>query len=204
MIASTRVRLLRGDARWEHYFNTDDLYAPADPTVPGSQPMLISASRNLDRLAEVRSIDSGLNGYAPHGGAEECDPLTLAHALGEVPPPTSEREYVQLVVNRDGPFADFTPEGFALLGHDLADETLTSSLLNCGFDVAAFAAFDERLNAVGLLSLDDARAAQAVLWREYPPGMSHADTDVWAIFELLPEAARRYLRSSSASKRRSA
>jgi hypothetical protein len=161
MVVSTRVRFLRGDARWEEYMV------------------------DLECLAEVRSIDFVLNRYAPHGGDEECEPLTLAHALGDVPPPTSEREYVQLAVNRDGPFAGFTPEGFVLLGHDLCDDTHTSSLLNCGFWTGNLATFYNRLNAVGLLSLDDARAAQAALLREYP-GMDHADADVWALFEYAP------------------
>ena len=69
-----------------------------------------------------------------------------------------------------------------LLGHDLSNETHTSSLLNCGPWEGQLKPFTERLNEYGLLSRQDAESAKKILpneWGDDP----HARVTVWALYE---------------------
>jgi hypothetical protein len=71
-----------------------------------------------------------------------------------------------------------------LLGHDLSDETWTSSLLNCGRWSGVLAPIAQRVNQYGLLNLEDAKKAQALLpqaWHDNP----HAHVTIWALFEIV-------------------
>lgn len=161
---STRRSFRRGDAAW-----------------PGYVEFI-----GLPELTEVRSLDSTLNEYVQGCGA--CPLRTyeeLATALESLPRPRGEREYHLLSVDaeREGP-----PPASArctLLGHDLSDETHTSSVLNCGPWSGELAPFTKRLNGYGLLTLDDAVAVKSILPRVWP-GDPHADVTVWALYEVAP------------------
>ena len=139
--------------------------------------------RGFSRFAELRSIDAQLNGYPASSGDIDCTPDSLAASVEELPPPQSDREYLLLAINLSREFAEFVPKGWTLLGHDLTDETYTSSLLNCGIWEGRLAPIAARMNRVGLLSREDAEAAQRLLPKEWGTGMDHAHTVVWALYE---------------------
>lgn len=165
MFVTVRRRFRRGDEDWNHY-----------------QEFI-----ELPHLSEVRSIDSWLNRYAPHSGDIECTPETLAEALDDLPAPDPGNEYCLLAINltKDSPAP--VPDGWKLLGHDLSDETHTSSLLNCEPWEGQLKPFTERLNDVGLLSREDAELAQKILPMEFGEWDHHAHADVWALYELQRE-----------------
>ena len=161
MFVSARVRFRRGDARWDEYIQ----------------------SVSVPQLSEVRSIDSALNHYVQKFGDIECTPATVDGMVEALPTPQPPNEYYLLAINLDAEYRDYAPAGWQLLGHDLCDETETSSLLNCGPWNGRLKQFTARLNAVGLLSRSDAESAQIVLALEWGAGMDHADVDIWALYE---------------------
>ncbi len=70
-----------------------------------------------------------------------------------------------------------------LLGYDLTDETWTSSVLNCGHWQGELAPIAQRTGKNGLLSLEDAKLAQALLPKAWP-GDPHGLVTIWALFEI--------------------
>lgn len=161
MFVSTRKKFRKGDSGWNEY---------------------ISFIQCWD-LAEVRTLDSSLNRYADDFGYIECIPETLAEMMEYLPVPKIPEEYYLLVLALDGRFASYVPEGWTLLGHDLSDETHTSSLINCGPWKGLLAPFRKRLNAFGLLSKEDATEAQALLSQEWGEQEPHAHVVRWALYE---------------------
>jgi len=161
MFVSTRKRFRKGDKGWAEYIRSVDL------------PV----------LSEVRTIDSALNRYADGAGDIECSPETLGKSAEALPSPKPKDEYYLLAINRNADFAAYAPNGWKLLGHDLSDETETSSLLNCGPWEGLLKPFTERLNSVGLLSREDAETAQRLLPQQWGEGMDHAHVAVWALYE---------------------
>lgn len=164
MFVSTRQRFRRQDQGWAEY----------------------TRSVALPALSEVRTLDSALNRYADDAGDIECAPATLGRSMQALPSPKSGDEYYLLAINRNAAFATYVPRGWKLLGHDLADATETSSLLNCGPWEGQLKPFTDRLNGVGLLSLEDAESAQQLLPRQWGEGMDHAHVAVWALYEPEP------------------
>jgi hypothetical protein len=77
-----------------------------------------------------------------------------------------------------------------LLGHDLSERDCsigTSSLFNCGLWTGVLEPIVARALPNGLLTLEDAKLAQALLpeaWHRDP----HSDVTVWAMYEVLPES----------------
>ena len=161
MFVSVRRRFRRGDEGWNDYQEFID----------------------LPHLSEVRTIDSALNRYAPHAGDIECTLETLAEALDDLPIPDPRDEYCLLAINLTTDSPAPVPDGWKLLGHDLSDETQTSSLLNCGPWEGQLEPFTQRLNDVGLLSRADAELARKLLPIEWGENMGHANVDIWALYE---------------------
>lgn len=161
MFTSVRKRFRRGDECWIDYID----------------------SVNLPHLSEVRTIDSALNRYAPGAGDIECAIETLGQCLGELPVPDPRDEYYLLALNLATDSATRVPGGWKLLGHDLSDETRTSSLLNCGPWEGRLKPFVQRLNDVGLLTRDDAESARELLPQEWGENMDHAHVVIWALYE---------------------
>lgn len=161
MFVSIRKRFRKGDNGWAQY----------------------TSFVELPELSEVRSIDSALNRYAAGSGDIECWPETLTKSVEELPIPKENDEYCMLAINLDADPRGYVPKGWKLLGHDLADETQTSSLLNCGPWKGQLRQFMERLNDVGLLSRSDAVLAQQWIPREWGEGMDHTHVAVWAVYE---------------------
>ena len=124
---------------------------------------------------------AALNGYAQGFGDIETSPDAIARHVEMLPAPTASQYYL-LAINLDAQFAAFAPTRWIFLGCDLCDETETSSLLNCGPWLGRLKPFTERLNSVGLLSLNDARDAQRLLPQEWGHGTDHARVDVWALY----------------------
>ena len=138
----------------------------------------------IPHLREVRSIDSWCNpcveGNYPVYSWDElwerlellspADPLLTYHLLFTDALAAGPRlEHPQL----------------KLLGYDLSDETWTSSLLNCGQWQGVLEPIARRRGENGLLGLEDAQLAQALLpevWRGDP----HSHVTVWALFEVVP------------------
>jgi hypothetical protein len=164
MILSVRKKLRRGDKRW------------LDCIEPLGLPPLFS---------EIRTIDYYLNPYAPHVGDEQCTPETLDQVLGELPIPDPNNEYYQLAINllTESESVARLPDGWKLLGHDLSDETQTSSLHNCGRWEGQLEPLTHRLNNVGLLSLADAELARKLLPLEWGEQERHAHVTIWALYE---------------------
>lgn len=132
------------------------------------------------RIEKLRTIDRQL---LKHLGRVECTPTSLDARLKSLPAPKGEEEFRLIAINLSGEFGEFIPNGWRLAGHDLSDETLTSSLLNCGPWTGRLAPLYERLNTAGLLSLDDASSAQALLPLEWGQQEHHARVVIWALYE---------------------
>jgi hypothetical protein len=138
----------------------------------------------LPHLSEVRSIDSALNDYVDGCGSIPLDSLSdLPDALAALPNPKGEREYSLLFLDAEIESAPLDVPRFRLLGHDLSDETHTSSLLNCGPWTGKLAPFAHRLNEFALLTLGDARLAKSLLPEAWPDD-PHANVTVWALYEI--------------------
>lgn len=161
MFVTVRSKFRRGDKGWIDYIE----------------------SVNLPHLSEVRTIDSALNRYAPGAGDIECTLETLAQSLDELPIPNPGDEYCLLAINLATDSAARAPDAWKLLGHDLSDETRTSSLLNCGPWQGKLEPFTQRLNEVGLLSRADAEVALKLLPMEWGQNMDHAHATIWALYE---------------------
>jgi hypothetical protein len=161
MFTSVRRRFRRGDTGWLEYIDSVD----------------------LPQLSEVRTIDSALNHYAAGAGDIECTPDTLAPSLNELPIPNPSDEYCLLAINLSTDSEARVPAGWKLLGHDLSDETQTSSLLNCGPWQGKLKPFTRRLNDVGLLSRADAELAVKLIPIEWGKNMDHGHATIWALYE---------------------
>jgi hypothetical protein len=138
----------------------------------------------LPKLREVRTIDSWCNpcvegNYFASSLAEVWELLEL------LPEPAQGREYYLLFM--DALAADDLPDHprLQLLGYDLSDETQTSSLLNCGRWEGDLEAIAQRTGENGLLGVDDAKLAQALLPDAWC-GDPHSFVTVWALFEIIP------------------
>jgi len=163
MILSVRRKIRRGDKRWHEYIE----------------------AAHRPHLDEVRTIDFYMNPYAQRSGYIECTPETLDRALGERPFPAPNNEYYQLAIDllTESESVARLPNGWKLLGHDLSDETHTSSLHNCGRWEGRLEPLTRRLNDVGLLSLADAELARKLLPLEWGENMDHTDVTIWALYE---------------------
>jgi hypothetical protein len=140
----------------------------------------------LPHLQEVRTIDSWCN---PHidgdyelGTLKELWERLEMHML---PIPDPDREYYLLFTNALGANGLIEHPRLKLLGYDLSDETGTSSLLNCGRWQGVLEPIAKRTGENGLLTLEDAKLAQALLpeaWGRDP----HSFVTVWELFEVDP------------------
>lgn len=164
MWLSTRFRFQEGDKGWADYLRFI----------------------GVPELKEVRSLDSALNEYVDDCGSCQVQSLDeIPKVLGSLPHPANERQYHLLFLDAENEKVPADVTGCRLLGHDLSDETHTSSLLNCGPWKRKLAAFIPRLNRYGLLSYDDAMMAKELLPSEWP-GNPHAEVTVWALYQVAP------------------
>lgn len=132
------------------------------------------------QVLQLRTIDRQLLKTL---GRVESAPAAPESSMDALPAPAGANEFYLLAINRDGAFADFVPRGWMLVGHDLSDESLTSSLLNCGPWTGGLRPIFERLNSHGLLTEEDSRMAQKLLPVEWGDAEPHAHTVVWALYE---------------------
>lgn len=163
---STRVIRRAGSPEWEGYINFIGLH----------------------HLREVRTIDSWCNPYAEGSGDWQLESIEQVWEFLKddlLPSPIPNEQYYLLFTDAsrlENP--QLLPLRLKLLGHDLSDETWTSSLLNCGRWEGVLAPIAQRVNQYGLLSLEDAKKAQALLpeaWHDNP----HALVTIWALFEIV-------------------
>lgn len=140
----------------------------------------------LSHLREVRSIDSWCN-PCEDGNYPVCtlDELWQRLETDLLPVPTPGSEYYLVFTNALGCNGSVAHPRLKPLGYDLSDETWTSSLLNCGPWQGSLERIARRTGENGLLSLEDAKLAQALLPDAWG-GDPHADVTVWALFELTP------------------
>ncbi|MBI1323989.1 hypothetical protein GC170_12500 [bacterium] len=139
----------------------------------------------LPHLQEVRTIDSWCNpchdgNYFAHSVEEALDLIDE----GIVRKLRSPDEYHLAFVDAQGPHAGIEHPRFRLLGHDLSDETWTSSLLNCGYWMDPLDAIARRTMPNGLLNFEDALQAKALLPEAWN-GDPHAFVTIWALYEIL-------------------
>lgn len=165
MWVSTRKIFRADDARWQDF---------------------IRSRTDLPPVQEIRSIDGCWNRYGDDGGYIEFESWDeLDEVLEDSPKPEVGKEYYQLVLNALTESLPADTRRFKLLGHDLSDETHTSSLLNCRpWLDEPFLSIIRRANMYGLLSLEDAKLAQQLLpaaWN-YDP---HAFVSIWAVYEVI-------------------
>ncbi|HKO91164.1 MAG TPA: hypothetical protein VJU61_08430 [Polyangiaceae bacterium] len=122
-----------------------------------------------------------LNKYVDDCGDFYSDVSGVKSVLQMLPRPASEREYYLLGRLLESDSAD-PIDGFEFLGCDLSDQTMTSSVLNCGPWKGSLAPLVRCLNAVGLLSVSDARRAQEILPVEWGSEEPHATVQIWALY----------------------
>lgn len=159
---STRKTFRSGDPAWEKYVDFV----------------------GLPHLSETRTIDAALNAYVEDSGDYAVPSFdALPRLLEQAPAPAAADEYRLLWLDAETQPAPPPELGAILLGHDLTDETHTSTLLNCGRWEGGLEPFTRRLNGYGLLSFEDAVAAKALLPR-VKPDEPHALVTVWALYEL--------------------
>ena len=108
----------------------------------------------------------------------------VVSALRSLPEIDRTRHYYLLAVNLEEEVPSALPDGVTFVGHDVADETRTSSLLNCGPWKGKLLPITKRLNQYGLLSLDDAQLAQQLLPEEWGEEEPHACVDIWALYDV--------------------
>ena len=162
MWVSTRERFRANDAGWAKYI----------------------AFIGLPQLSEVRSIDAALNPYVERCGSLDVRSFSdIPDALATLPRPAREDAYYLLFLDPEAEAVPPDLSGYRLLGHDLSDETHTSSLLNCGPWTGKLAQFRHRLNEFGLLTLDDAQLAKSLLPEVWPDN-PHADVTIWVLYEV--------------------
>lgn len=165
MFVSVRRKLRRGDERWLHRDGPQGLPS---------------------HVSEIRSVDSRLNRYLPNDGDLEC---TLETADQQVefllnPDPNDQDDhYTLLAIDLLNDSVARVPDGWKLLGHDLADRTGWSSLHNYGPWQGRLEPLIRRLNEVGLFSLADAELARNLLPLEWPDHDHHTHPTIWALYE---------------------
>lgn len=162
---STRIIRRAGDPEWSGYINFI----------------------GLPHLREIRTIDSWCNPHAEGSGDWQLESIDQVWEFIEddlLPSPIPHEQYYLLFTNAlslENP--QLLHPRLKLLGYDLSDETWTSTLLNCGQWTGVLAPIAQRVNQYGLLNLEDALKAQALLpeaWN-YDP---HALVTIWALFEV--------------------
>lgn len=158
------------------YVSTREIFSQEHPAW-----IAYTTFRGAGDYVQVRTVDTMLNPLAKNASEMEASPQTLAACVEALPIPEGA-EYHLLAINleEDG---QFIPIGWKLLGHDLTDETRTSSLLNCGPWEGQLKPFTKRQNQFGLLSLSDAQLAQELLPIEWGSNEPHAHVVVWALYE---------------------
>ncbi|MBD2247755.1 hypothetical protein [Nostoc sp. FACHB-888] len=166
MWLSTREILYVNNCHWRDYFD----------------------SLGFPRRAEIRSIDSWCNPHVHYSENFRLHSLEQAWDLVDwLPIPIFKRQYYLLFTNADKQRVLLTHPRLRLLGHELLDHQFNSSLLNYWPWEGALAPFAQRVNKYGLLSWDDAKAAQVIL-----PELWHGAPRSWvaiaALFEVLPGA----------------
>lgn len=161
---STRRLFKRQDPRWDSYVRTI------------ARP----------EFREVRTIDADLNEYVDERGDRLCEMGDVDRAIGDLPIPRVGLEYYLLALRCDGIPGPRECASFEFLGYDLCDETMTSSLLNCGPWDGALRGIAERMNRYGLLEWGDAQLAKEALPQEWGIGEAHAWVDVWALYGKDP------------------
>lgn len=177
---STRQRFRHGDPEWDAYISWI----------------------GLPQLREVRTLDAKLNKCVAECGSLDCDLSDVESVLEMLPYPASDQEYY-LLGRLLGSGGAEPIQGFDFLGCDLSDETMTSSVLNCGPWSGRLAPFVTRLNSVGLLSVADAGRVQSILPVEWGADEPHAAAQIWALYGRVGGAPDNgLLRTDRASRRR--
>ena len=149
-------------------------------------------SIGLSHLREVRTIDSWCNPHVADDGdylLSTLDELWEWLEMDWFPAPNPGSEYYLLFTDAFGPNGSLQHPRLKLLGYDLSDETWTSSLLNCGQWQGVLEPIARRTSENGLLSLEDAKLAQALLPEAWC-GDHHGYVTIWALFEVTPGGAR--------------
>jgi hypothetical protein len=157
---STRQRFRPGDPAWEKYVAWID----------------------LPDLQEVISMDAMLSTCVESCGNLLCDGKTVAPALAMLPRPKAAEQFYLAATRLEEPPPELLELGFRDVGCDLCDETLTSSILNCGPWSGELEPYRARLNRCGLLSRADARRVQELLPQAWGSGEPHAFVDIWSLF----------------------
>ncbi|MFO0915263.1 MAG: hypothetical protein U0795_20040 [Pirellulales bacterium] len=140
----------------------------------------------LPHLREVRSIDSWCNpcvgGNHPVSSLDELWEWLEADVASV---PADGNQYHLLFTDTLGPHGSIRHPRLKLLGYDLSDETWTSSLLNCGQWQGILEPIARRTSENGLLNLEDAKLAQALLPEAWS-GDPHSFVTIWTLFEVVP------------------
>lgn len=163
---STRRYRAMGDPDWEEW-------------------AAIAKGVGLGPLVEMRTVDGHFNPAVEESGSYLLNgPDEAWERLDLLPTPKGDREYYLLVFDAVRHPAVDDPH-FRLLGYDVSDETMTSSLMNCGSWNGELGSIAQRSQMNGLLTWDDAREAQRILPRVWN-GDPHSHVFVWAMYEFIP------------------
>jgi len=153
----------------------------------------LTSEMRLLNSTEVRTVDPALNPQLrdiPYTSFQEhnTDPDKLLEAVSNLPIISHDTHYYLVAVTEDEiRYLRESGLKFHFLGIDLSDETLTSSVLNCGPWNGELEKFVRITTPFGLLpDLQTALEAQRSLpeaWGEEEP---HAWTTAWHVYELSP------------------
>ncbi len=135
----------------------------------------------LPKLTKIRTMDPALNPYAKDCGDYPVVLDEVPDMLGKLPKP-KEEEYIQLKTDISESLKIPDLPEFKFLGLDLADETHTSSILNCGPWEGELQKFVPCLNEYGLLDLESAMRVKDILPNEWDDD-PHSYVDIWAVYE---------------------
>jgi hypothetical protein len=133
-------------------------------------------------LREVRTIDGWCSPrLSPEFRAESLEDAW--ELLPPLPKPEPGRSYHLLYTDALAVATPLEHPRLTLLGHDLSDWTMTSSLFNCGLWTGPLQPIVDRALPNGLLTLEDAKLAQSLLPEAWN-GDPHAYVTVWALYEV--------------------
>ena len=138
----------------------------------------------LKNLKEVRSIDAKLNQYVGNCGDYECSYENLNVVKGMLPEISNGQYYLLAIDIQNEVSLNENLKDCNFLGYDLADDTCTSSILNCGELKGKLAVFKDKMNKYGLLDLENAKMVKNILPQQWGEKELHAKVTIWGLYEI--------------------
>jgi len=140
-------------------------------------------NHRYEQVTDLRTVDHYFNKVIE--GSYIVSDLEELEDMLDLLPDRQGRQYICLVKDASDGELPADDANFRLLGFDVSDWTMTSSLTNCGLWLDELEPIAQSVNRHGLLTLEAAREAQRILPMLWP-GDPHGLVSVWAIYEYAP------------------